>query len=57
MKFFLFDNSDNSVIVNEPEILLIREFSALWSNDRNKTKEDPKGSKKAELIENSLIYG
>ena len=37
MKFFLFDNSDNSVIVNEPEILLIREFSALWSNDRNKT--------------------
>lgn len=47
MKFFLFDNSDNSVIVNEPEILLIREFSALWSNDRNKTKEDPKGSKKS----------
>lgn len=47
MKFFLFDNSDNSVIVNEPEILLIREFSALWSNDRNKTKTDPKGSKKS----------
>ena len=47
MKFFLFDNSDNSVIVNEPEILLIREFSALWSNDRNKTKADPKGSKKS----------
>ena len=46
MKFFLFDNSDNSVIVNEPEILLVREFSALWSNDRNKTKGDPKGIKK-----------
>ena len=46
MKFFLFDNSDNSVIVNEPEILLVREFSALWSNDRNKTKADPKGIKK-----------
>lgn len=46
MKFFLFDNSDNSVIVNEPEVLLIKEFSALWSNDRNKTKEDPKGIKK-----------
>lgn len=47
MKFFLFDNSDNSVIVNEPEILLVREFSALWSNDRNKTKADLKGTKKS----------
>lgn len=46
MKFFLFDNSDNSVVVNEPEVLLIREFSALWNNDRNKTKTDPKGIKK-----------
>lgn len=47
MKFFLFDNSDNSVIVNEPEVLLIREFAALWSNDRNKTKQDPKGISKS----------
>ena len=46
MKFFLFDNSTNSVVVNEPEVLLIKEFAALWNNDRNKTKGDPKGSKK-----------
>lgn len=46
MKFFLFDNSNNSVVVNEPEVLLIKEFAALWTNERNKTKEDPKGIKK-----------
>ena len=46
MKFFLFDNSTNSVAVNEPEVLLIKEFAALWNNDRNKTKGDPKGIKK-----------
>lgn len=43
MKVFLFDNANNEVIVNEPEVLLIREFAALWTNERNKTKEDPKG--------------
>lgn len=47
MKFFLFDNSNNSVIVNEPEVLLIKEFSELWTNERNKTKTDPKGTKKS----------
>lgn len=46
MKFFLFDNSNNSVVVNEPEVLLIKEFAALWTNERNKTKGDPKGIKK-----------
>ena len=46
MKFFLFDNSTNSVVVNEPEVLLIKEFAALWNNDRNNTKGDPKGIKK-----------
>lgn len=46
MKIFLFDNSVNEIIINQPEILLIREFAALWDNERNKTKEDPKGTKK-----------
>lgn len=46
MKFFLFDNVENSVVVNEPEILLVKEFAELWSNDRNKTKTDKKGTKK-----------
>lgn len=43
MKIFLFDNGLNRVVINEPEILLIREFSALWTDERNITKEDPKG--------------
>lgn len=43
MKVFLFDNANNKVIINEPEVLLIKEFAALWTNERNKTKEDPKG--------------
>ena len=43
MKIFLFDNAKNEVIINEPEVLLIREFAALWTNERNITKEDPKG--------------
>lgn len=47
MKFFLFDNSANEVTINEPEILLIREFADLWDVSRNKTKEDPKGSKRS----------
>ena len=46
MKFFLFDNSNNSIVINEPEVLLIREFSALWDNARNKTKSDKTGQKK-----------
>lgn len=46
MKFFLFDNAENSVVINEPEILLIREFAELWKNDRNKTKQDKTGIKK-----------
>ena len=43
MKVFLFDNANNKVTINEPEVLLIKEFAALWTNERNKTKEDPKG--------------
>lgn len=46
MKLFLFDNSNNSIVINEPEVLLIKEFSALWDNARNKTKNDKTGQKK-----------
>lgn len=46
MKFFLFDNSNNNVIVNEPEVLLIKEFAALWDNARNITRDDKTGQKK-----------
>lgn len=47
MTIFLYDNVNHTLKLNEPEILLIKEFAALWSNDRNKTKEDPKGLKKS----------
>lgn len=46
MTIFLYDNVNHTLKLNEPEILLIKEFAALWSNDRNKTKDDPKGIKK-----------
>lgn len=46
MTIFLYDNVNHTLKLNEPEILLIKEFAALWNNDRNKTKEDPKGIKK-----------
>jgi hypothetical protein len=42
--FFLFNNATNTVELNTPDLLLIKEFSALVDKDRNKTKEDPKGT-------------
>lgn len=46
MKIFLFDNGINEIVLNEPEVLLIKEFAALWENARNITKEDPTGKLK-----------
>lgn len=46
MKFFLFDNATNEVTVNEPEILLIKEFATLWDKKRNECKEDKTGIKR-----------
>lgn len=46
MKFFLFNNATNEIVVNEPEIMLVKEFSNLWEPARNKTKKDPKGEKR-----------
>lgn len=40
---FVFNNSDNKVEINE-DVLLIKEFKALASTDRNKCKEDPDGT-------------
>ncbi len=36
IKFFAYDNVKNKIIINEPEILLIKEFADLWTNERNK---------------------
>lgn len=46
MKFFVFDNSTNEVQVNEPEVLLIKEFAALWDKKRNVCKEDKTGQQR-----------
>ena len=46
MKFFLFNNATNEIVVNEPEIMLVKEFADLWEPTRNKTKKDPKGQKR-----------
>ena len=55
MKFFLFNNATNEVTVNEPEILLVKEFAALWDKNRNKCKQD-KTEEKRLLAYRELLY-
>ncbi len=55
IKFFAYDNVKNKIIINEPEILLIKEFADLWTNERNKCVEDPSGDKKLRGFR-ELIY-
>lgn len=43
-KIFQYDNVRNRVELNVPEILLVREFAELMKIERNKCKEDPKGT-------------
>ena len=50
MKFFNYDNVNNEVLIDDENILLIREFESLMSNERNKTKEDKTGKKKLRLF-------
>ena len=40
---FLYNNSTGSLELNTHEILLVKEFEALWDLDRNKCDEDPTG--------------
>ena len=55
LKLFLYDNERAKVVLNEPDILLIKEFAALMDNERNKTKTDKKGEFK-ELAFKELKY-
>lgn len=43
---FLYDNATGSLRLNVYEILLVKEFEALWDVDRNKCSEDPTGVKR-----------
>ena len=46
MKFFIFDNSNNRINVNEPEILLIKEFKDICESKRNITTIDKTGERR-----------
>lgn len=46
VKFFAYDNIDNKIVINEPEVLLVKEFADLWTDERNKCKDDPSGKQK-----------
>jgi hypothetical protein len=39
MNVFIYDNGNNRLEINEPEILLIKEFKALSDRDKTKSKE------------------
>ena len=41
---FVYDNVNNRINLNTPEILLVKEFAELIKPERNKCKEDPKGT-------------
>ena len=41
--FFLYNNQTGSLELNTHEILLVKEFDALWDKDRNKCDKDKKG--------------
>ena len=38
MNVFIYDNGNNRLEINEPEILLIKEFKALSDRDKSKNK-------------------
>lgn len=42
---FLYNKAENTVEVNEPYVMLIKEFKALFDPKRNKCKEDKTGKK------------
>lgn len=55
IKFFAYDTTKNKIVVNEPEILLVKEFADLWTNERNVTPEDQDGHLKTRGFR-ELIY-
>ena len=44
MNIFLYDNTTHKLVLNEPEILLVKEFGKLMDLGRNKTKTDKTGA-------------
>ena len=57
IKFFVYDRQNNNITVNQPEVLLVKEFADLWTNERNKCPEDPSGEKRLKAFrELTYIY-
>ena len=57
MRFFIYDNVNGDVTVEEASILVIKEFAKLLEIERNKTKEDKTGKKKLRAFkEFTYIY-
>lgn len=57
MQFFVFNNAENTLQVDEYSILLIKEFKDLWDIARNKCKEDKTGKQRLRAIkELTYIY-
>ena len=57
MKFFLYDNVNGEVTINDEGILLVREFNALLNLERNKSKTDKTGQKREKAFkELKFIY-
>lgn len=57
MNIFLFDNVKNEVVINEPEILLTKEFAVLWTDKRNITAKDKTGTRRTRAYrEFTYIY-
>lgn len=46
MQIFIFDNTTNSLRIDDYSILLVKEFAKLWEPERNKCKEDKKGEQR-----------
>jgi hypothetical protein len=46
MKFFVYDNVNEQIVINKEEILLIKEFAVLMDVKRNKCPEDTSGKNK-----------
>ena len=57
IKFFVYDADINKIAVNQPEILLVKEFADLWTDERNVCSEDLSGHKRLRAFrELTYIY-
>jgi hypothetical protein len=50
MKYFVYDSVKDEIKLNEPEILLTKEFAKLYTPERNKTKTDKTGEFKTKAF-------